>query len=393
MERSIRVRCKRYSRGGGKSAGGYEKYIKRVEEYCPKSGRWGKGKENPEYCFDLNLPAFCKGADGTPFWGAVDCYERVNGNLFVEMELAIPNELPAIGRKESILMFTDRVHEIAGFPLPTTGSIHPGKVRGKNYHNHMMFCERIDEHKTERTAEQWFKRYNSKNPERGGCQKIELLTRKNIYAFRRAWEDICNKLLKKYGFDFKVSCQSYRKRGIDRVARPHIWKEPADKESLNMYFWQKAVAVNKSIDLIDEMENQLEYYERKISGMKNDMAHSDRCRVTKKTSEALPGNNHIVSSSYASEKILSKNSLTTIPVDKCVSVHKDFITSKTIVKKNHSHDYKSENGEDNSFNSNSRELDNHNANVIWLINVLLTLVSARRKLGLKKSWRLMWHFI
>ena len=54
--------------------------------------------------------------------------------------------------------------------LPYTLAIHRGGEDGENPHAHLMFSERGHDG-IERSAEQWFKRYNGKEPEKGGARK------------------------------------------------------------------------------------------------------------------------------------------------------------------------------------------------------------------------------
>jgi hypothetical protein len=68
-----------------------------------------------------------------------------------------------------IKQFTDE------FNFPYTAAIHnhvTGEIGGQDQpHLHIMYCERsVDEHN--RTAEQFFSRYNDKDPANGGAQKI-----------------------------------------------------------------------------------------------------------------------------------------------------------------------------------------------------------------------------
>ena len=55
-----------------------------------------------------------------------------------------------------------------GERLPYTLAVHRGK--GENPHAHLMISERANDG-IERDAAQWFRRYNGKDPEKGGAQE------------------------------------------------------------------------------------------------------------------------------------------------------------------------------------------------------------------------------
>ena len=66
-------------------------------------------------------------------------------------------------------------------------------------HAHIMFSERTRDG-VERDPEQYFKRYNSKHPERGGAKKantgIKPSERKqDLKDQRNRWEELCNQHL------------------------------------------------------------------------------------------------------------------------------------------------------------------------------------------------------
>ena len=101
-------------------------------------------------------------------------------------------------RKHSLKKFTDE------FNFPYTAAIHNhlGEIGGQDQpHLHLMYCERsVDEHN--RTAEQFFSRYNDKDPANGGAQKITPDIRGKgktiINEMRVDTEIIINEHLEKY---------------------------------------------------------------------------------------------------------------------------------------------------------------------------------------------------
>jgi MobA/MobL family len=89
-----------------------------------------------------------------------------------------------------------------------------------------MFSERkLDG--IDRTAEQHFKRYNAKTPERGGCQKASGGKTKDelkasLLQTRKGWADLQNKHLTRHGHAVQVTHLSLAAQGIQREVEPHL---------------------------------------------------------------------------------------------------------------------------------------------------------------------------
>ena len=126
--------------------------------------------EKVEFVKSGNMPSF---AEKRPdlFWEAAHIYERKNARTAASQVIALPKELSVQQRIELaealIKQFTDE------FNFPYTAAIHnhTGEIGGQDQpHLHIMYCERsVDEHN--RTAEQFFSRYNDKDPASGGAQR------------------------------------------------------------------------------------------------------------------------------------------------------------------------------------------------------------------------------
>ena len=144
------------SRAGGQSASAKDDYIER-------EGRYEGDASELEHSESGHMPEWAE-EDPHAYWEAADAHERANGRLFREVEFALPTELSGSERLEAAREFahflTDRER------LPYTLAIHRGG--GENPHCHLVISERSNDG-LERTAETWFKRYNGKAPERGGC--------------------------------------------------------------------------------------------------------------------------------------------------------------------------------------------------------------------------------
>ena len=144
------------------------RYITRTAQYANRNDH---ENEVVEYVKSGNMPSFCVDRPDQ-FWEAAELYERKNGRTATSLVLALPKELSVEQRIELaealIKQFTDE------FNFPYTAAIHnhPSEITGEDQpHLHLMYSERsADEH--DRTADQFFKRYNDKHPERGGAQKI-----------------------------------------------------------------------------------------------------------------------------------------------------------------------------------------------------------------------------
>jgi hypothetical protein len=79
----------------------------------------------------------------------------------------------------------------------------------------------------ERDPEQFFKRYNAKNPEKGGAQKAsggkargEM--KDELLATRERWAEVQNRHLHLHGHDVRVDHRSLKDQGIDREPEKHL---------------------------------------------------------------------------------------------------------------------------------------------------------------------------
>ena len=71
--------------------------------------------------------------------------------------------------------------------------------QGENPHAHLMISERANDG-IERSREQWFKRYNSKDPEKGRARKSMATRPKDwLEQTRKDWADHANQALARVG--------------------------------------------------------------------------------------------------------------------------------------------------------------------------------------------------
>ena len=186
------------SRSGGQSAVAKSDYIER-------EGRYEKDGEELEHKEHGNMPEWAEDAPGA-YWEAADEHERANGRLYSEVQFALPKELGEAERRELAVEFAERV--CSKERLPYTLAIHRGGANGENPHAHLMFSERGHDG-IERDAEQWFRRYNRKAPEKGGARKSRAAKAGDwLEKTRKAWEQTANRALERAGLAERIDGRS-----------------------------------------------------------------------------------------------------------------------------------------------------------------------------------------
>ncbi len=172
-----------------------------------------------------NMP---KWAEQNPahFWNAADEHERTNGSAYREIEVALPREMTVDQRRELV---EDFVHQELGDKHAYQWAIHTPKAAlegGEQPHAHIMFSERRMDG-IERDPAQLFKRYNAKNPEKGGAQKAsggkargEM--KDELLVTRQRWSDVQNAHLERHGHADRVDHRSLANQGIERAPEKHL---------------------------------------------------------------------------------------------------------------------------------------------------------------------------
>lgn len=195
--------------------------------YISREGKYSDGKryEDLEAKDSGNMP---KWAEQNPahFWNAADEHERANGSAYREIEVALPRELTLDQRRELV---EDFVRQELGDQHAYQWAIHTPKAAlegGEQPHAHIMYSERRMDG-IERDPAQLFKRYNAKNPERGGAQKAsggkargEM--KDELLLTRQRWADIQNAHLERHGHVARVDHRSLADQGIDRAPEKHL---------------------------------------------------------------------------------------------------------------------------------------------------------------------------
>ena len=106
-------------------------------------------------------------------------------------------------------------------------------ARGRTPHAHLMISERVNDG-IERDAAQWFRRYNGKDPEKGGARKSMATRPKDwLEQTRKDWADHANQALARAGIQERITGasleQQYRdalEAGDDREAARLEHREP-----------------------------------------------------------------------------------------------------------------------------------------------------------------------
>lgn len=166
--------------------------------YINRSGKYKRDKEDLVHAADHNMPDFAV-KDAAIFWQAADEYERSDARLCLEIELNLPQELKTVQQQIAIVeRYIEQLNKKAG-RFPISYAIHNDR-KDINPHVHFMFSER-DLDGVDRPAELYFRRSNSKKPERGGAKKSRWWhSKRNVFWSRAAWADSCNEILKQNGF-------------------------------------------------------------------------------------------------------------------------------------------------------------------------------------------------
>lgn len=214
-------------------AGPHAAYIAREGKYAARLDR----NEKLEATESGNMPAWAQHCP-QEFWNAADANERKNGTTYREMEIALPRELSQQQRADLV---HDFVRQEIGKRHAYQWAIHSPKAADGNEqpHLHLMFSERQCDGFA-RDPEQYFKRYNSKNPAIGGARKgygpsagltLSAAERKaELRQLRYRWETSCNTHLQRAGFAERIDMRSHTERetGLtpERKYLPSEWRDP-----------------------------------------------------------------------------------------------------------------------------------------------------------------------
>ena len=240
---------------GAKGSGGsHSEYISREGKYSKGNARRYEDLDSTGYG---NMPAW---AEHNPvhFWHAADAYERANGAVYREIEIALPRELSS---EQNRALVADFIRQELGDRHAYQWAIHVPRAAldgGKQPHAHIMYSERMIDG-IDRDPAQYFKRYNSKAPERGGCRKDSAGTEERLQATRERWAEVQNTYLERHGHAVRVDPRSLKAQGIDREPEKHLGPKQARSMSqadISVLLERRAAEgqlerANQAVSLID----------------------------------------------------------------------------------------------------------------------------------------------
>ena len=157
--------------------------------------------------------------------------------IAASLPLGLPRELDPAQRQALVLDFIR--HEIGERHAHQWAIHNPGAALagGEQPHAHLMYSEQTIDG-IDRDPEQYFKRYNGKHPELGGCRKDSAGTEERLLETRQRWADVQNAHLQRHGHAARVDHRSLADQGIDRAPEQHLGGrrvrqlEPEQREAL-----------------------------------------------------------------------------------------------------------------------------------------------------------------
>lgn len=237
------------SRAGGQSATAKAMYNQRQGDYAHR-------RLELVHSASGNMPAWA----GKPlqYWQAADANERANGNLFREVEAALPHELPLPTACALAEQFAKDLCGPQG--LPWELAVHN---KAGNWHFHLLMSERMhDGH--DRSADTWFRRaaVRGKDPASGGAKKADLgQSRAWLTTTREAWAVACNRALELHGHEARIDHRSLADQGVDRLPQIHLGPHIGAMEARGIRTERGALALEiaETNQRIEALEQELRH--------------------------------------------------------------------------------------------------------------------------------------
>ena len=216
----------------------HSKYILREDQYAKKNNKL----EKLEHIEHGNMPTW---AEQNPklFWEMADLHERKNGSTYREHIISLPREL---NESQRLALVQDWIAKEIGEKYAYSFAIHnPTAMDGKEQpHCHLMFSERLLDG-IERDPDQFFKRYNSKDPSKGGAKKdntglLDSVRKTLIKEQRNRWEVLCNEHLAK-AYEYvpepppEINMRNWLEKGLNQKPINLTMKELRDTNIRQSY--------------------------------------------------------------------------------------------------------------------------------------------------------------
>ena len=182
-------------------------------DYICREGKYSTAemKEQLVYKESGNMPSFVV-EDQLDYWDAADEFTRINGRTYEEFEVALPQEL---SDEDNLKLVKAFIAEEIGDNHAYTFAIHSKPAANdheqRQIHAHIMFSPKIQDG-ISRSREQFFKRYNTKAPERGGAMNdtrfSKISGKVEVARVRLRWEQMVNRAYEEHGLEHRVSSKS-----------------------------------------------------------------------------------------------------------------------------------------------------------------------------------------
>ena len=216
----------------------HSKYILREDNYAKKNNKI----EKLEHIQHGNMPAWAE-HDPKIFWQMADLHERKNGSTYREHIISLPREL---NESQRLSLVQDWIKQEIGDKYAYSFAIHnPTAMDGKEQpHCHLMFSERLLDG-IERDPDQFFKRFNSKDPSKGGAKKdntglMDSVRKTLIKEQRNRWEVLCNEHLAK-AYEYvpepppEINMRNWLEKGLNQKPINLTMKELRDTNIRQSY--------------------------------------------------------------------------------------------------------------------------------------------------------------
>lgn len=234
----------------GKSAGAVSNY-----QYNMGLGKYTYKAQEVKHTIN-HIPSWANSPE--EFWEKYMLEERVNSS-YKKIELSLQDELSL---EENIKLLNEFLKKNIGDGYYHSVAIHEvssSKENVKNIHAHIMICKRLEDN-LERKDSQFFRRYNSSNPELGGALVDNAYwgKKQTLLNIRESWEDCINSSFEKKGIENRVSCKSLKKQREEALKENNLLlAESLDRPSIHVNHY---ILKKDEKDLNGEELEKKEYY-------------------------------------------------------------------------------------------------------------------------------------